>query len=263
MMKTKSIAGPVIAMGMAMLFTLAGTAHADTAADAAKASSDAALEQARERIPVALQGVNPEIRVERVERSPVEGLYQVLVEGQVVYVTGDGRYLIQGDMLDLVRRQAVSESLIGGARAEKIAAHGTDNMIIYPAKGETEHVVTVFTDIDCPHCRRFHDTLEDFSKLGIEVRYVQMPRAGEGSESYRKAVSVWCDKDRKAAMSKAKSGGSMEGRSCDNPVSSQMRLARELGVSATPTFVTESGQIIPGRLEAAELKVILDEGKQG
>ncbi|MEX0732818.1 MAG: DsbC family protein [Aquisalimonadaceae bacterium] len=235
-----------------------GIAFALLAGIASAVSADD-MDQVRERISTALTEINPDLSIERIEPSPVEGLYQVLVAGQVLYVTGDGRYLLQGDMLDLQRRQSVSEPLRGGMRLEKLRAHGTENMIVYPAQGEREHTITVFTDIDCPYCRRMHSNMESYTSLGIEVRYIQMPRAGEGSESYHKAVSVWCADDRKAALDRAKSGASMERRSCDNPVSAQLQLARELGVSATPTIFTETGVMHRGLVEAEQLKAMLDE----
>lgn len=222
-----------------------------------------ATEDVHERISKALGGVNPDLQIERIEPSPIDGLYQVLIAGQVVYVTEDGHYLIQGDMLDLQRRKSVSEPLRSELRLDKINAHGTENMIIYPANGEREHVITVFTDIDCPYCRRMHNDLESYTSRGIEVRYIQMPRAGEGSESYHKAVSVWCADDRRAALDRAKSGAAMDRRSCDNPVSRQLQLARDLGVNATPTIVTEMGTLHRGLVEAVQLKEMLDEEQAG
>lgn len=221
------------------------------------------LEADRQRIEEALKAVNPDIRVDQVQPSPVEGLYQVVIGGQVVYVSADGRYLLQGDMLDLERRQSVSDTLRSEARRERIEAHGSENMIIYEAEGETRHVVTVFTDIDCPYCRQMHERIGEYTGGGIEVRYIQMPRAGEGSESYRKAVAVWCASDRKAAMDRAKQGESMGGADCDNPVASQLQLARDLGVNATPTFITEQGTMRRGLVGAEELLEMLDEEKRG
>lgn len=218
-------------------------------------------DRAHQRIGEALAGINPELEIERIEPSPVEGLYQVLIGGQVVYVTGDGRYLVQGDMHDLQSRRSVSEPLRSELRLQKISAHGTENMIIYPAEGKREHVITVFTDIDCPYCRKMHADMESYTSRGIEVRYIQMPRAGVGSGSYRKAVSVWCADDRRAAMDRAKSGAAMNERSCDNPVSAQLQLARELGVNATPTFITDAGTLHRGLVGAQQLKALLDEEK--
>ncbi len=225
---------------------------------AAAANAD---DDVRERIESRMAEVGIDAEIQQMRESPVAGLYMVMIEGQVVYVSADGRYLLQGEMLDLEARQAVAETMRQAMRAERLAEYDEEHLIIYPAQGETAHVVTVFTDIDCPYCQRMHQGIDDYTALGIEVRYVQFPRAGVGSGSYHKAVAVWCDEDRKAAMSRAKAGSSMDRASCDNPVSEQLELAQELGVNATPTFITESGVMHRGLVDARQLRNVLDEAQ--
>lgn len=224
--------------------------------------ADDALAEVTERISERLQEINPELRPDRVEPSPVADLYQVVIGGQVLYITGDGRYLVQGDMMDLELRRSVSDGLRGQVRLEQLEAHGIDNLIIYPANGDTEHVVTVFTDIDCPYCRQFHGDIDAYNDQGIEVRYVQMPRAGLGSDSHRKAVAVWCAEDRNAAMDEAKQRGDIAGDTdCDDPIEEQLALAQALGVNSTPSIITERGIMHRGLVPADELRQMLDEEK--
>ncbi len=218
-----------------------------------------ANDEVRERIEqrMAEAGVNAEIQ--QLADSPIPGLYMVMLDGQVLYFSEDGRYLVQGEMLDLEARRPVADTMREGMRAERLAAYDTDNMIIYPAQGETEHVVTVFTDIDCPFCQRMHRNIGDYTALGIEVRYIQFPRAGVNSASYHKAVAVWCADDQQDAMNRAKAGDTMQRSDCDNPVADQLDLARDLGVDATPTFISEHGVVQRGLVDAQALKALLDE----
>ncbi len=197
--------------------------------------------------------------VQRIQRSPVEGLYLVMLGGQVIYVSGDARYILQGDMFDTQTRQMVSDQMHSGSRIQRLEEHGVENMIVYPATtDETAHVVTVFTDIECPFCQRMHARMNEYNALGIEVRYVQFPRAGVGSSAYQKAVSVWCADDRRAAMDRVKAGDTLPRGDCENPVAEQFALARELGVNATPTIITESGRVHRGLVEPEPLKEMLD-----
>ncbi len=213
----------------------------------------------RDRLDERLAELGVEADVQQVRESPVSGLYMVNLGGQVVFVSEDARYLVQGDMLDLQTRRMVADDLHADERRDRLAEHGTENMIIYPAQGDTEHVVTVFTDIDCPYCRQLHERMDDYTALGIEVRYVQMPRAGVGSDSYHKAVAVWCADDRKAAMDRAKSGESMGRADCDNPVQEQLAMAQQLSVNATPTFVSEQGRVQRGLVPPEHLKQFLEQ----
>ena len=75
----------------------------------------------------------------------------------------------------------------------------------------------MFTDIDCGFCRKLHSEMARYNEEGIRIRYLFYPRAGIGSESYKKAVSVWCADDRKAAMDKAKAGQEVQTQDLREP----------------------------------------------
>ncbi|MCC5858012.1 MAG: DsbC family protein [Ectothiorhodospiraceae bacterium] len=216
-------------------------------------------DELRERLGQRLAELGVNAEIQQIRESPVPGLYLVNLGGQIIFVSEDARYVVQGDMLDLQTRRMVSDDLNADVRRERLQEHGIENMIVYPAQGDTRHVVTVFTDIDCPYCRQMHERIDEYTALGIEVRYVQMPRAGVGSQSYQKAVAVWCADDRKGAMERAKSGASVEPVECENPVQEQLALARELGVNATPTFVTDTGRVQRGLVTPEQLKQLLEQ----
>ena len=116
----------------------------------------------------------------------------------------------------------------------------------FPAKGEVKHRLLVFTDIDCGYCRRMHSEIELLQENGVEVRYAAFPRAGVGSDSYNKYVSVYCAKDQNTTMTLAKAGETLDAATCDNPVADQYQLGQKLGITGTPTLIFESGDMQPG-----------------
>ncbi len=192
--------------------------------------------------------------------AAVKGLYEVVLGTQVVYVSADGRYLLNGDLIDVAQRRNISDerrSVLYKAAIDKV---GEKSMIVY-APEKVKHTVTIFTDIDCPYCRKLHHEMENYNKAGIKIRYLAFPRAGIGSDSYKKAVSVWCAKDRAAAMTKAKNGQKVEEKSCDNPVKQHLELVQQLGVNATPTLFLEDGRRVPGYVPAERLIKILEQEK--
>ena len=212
------------------------------------------LDAVTERITERLQTMDPDLVPDRVEETPLDGIYLIVVQGQVAYMSADGRYLIQGDVMDLDSRRALSDAVQGDMRRDQLEEHGEGNMVVYSPEGDVRHSVTVFTDIDCPYCRQMHARMDEYLDKGIEIRYVQMPRAGVDTGSYRKAVSVWCADDRNAAMDRAKAGESMEQRECDNPVADQLDLARSLGINATPTIVADDGTVFQGMVSPDDLQ---------
>jgi thiol:disulfide interchange protein DsbC len=134
-------------------------------------------------------------------------------------------------------------------------------MVVFPPAGPTKHTVTVFTDIDCGYCRKLHQEIADYNQQGIKVRYLMYPRAGVGSESYNKAVWVWCADDRQDAITRAKRGEEIPHKTCANPVKEQFELGQTLGVRGTPSIILENGQMVPGYVPAAQLAQMLDENR--
>jgi thiol:disulfide interchange protein DsbC len=189
--------------------------------------------------------------------SPVAGLYQVVFGPQVYYVSKDGKFVVEGDVVDVKHGKNLTEDLRAGGRLKLIDAVDPANMIIF-APEHVKHVVTVFTDVDCPYCRKLHSRMSEYNQYGIEIRYLAFPRTGKNTPSYFKAVSVWCAADRKKAITEAKLGEPVPPRKCASPVDNQLALAGELGVDGTPTLILEDGSIIPGYVAPKKLSDYLD-----
>jgi len=199
-------------------------------------------------------GVKPEITP-----SPMAGVSEVLIGPNLMYISNDGKYLLQGSLIELKTRTDISEARRNGIRVDALNDLGEENMIVFPAK-EQKHTITVFTDIDCGYCRKLHGEMDKYNAEGITVRYLMFPRAGVDSPSYEKAVTVWCSKDQQDAMTRSKLGETLPKASCDNPVKDEYELGQLLGVRGTPAIITEDGAMLPGYVPAARLAKALDAG---
>ena len=114
--------------------------------------------------------------------------------------------------------------------------------------------VTVFTDIDCGYCRKFHGQIAEVNKAGVRVRYMMFPRTGPGTESWKKAEQVWCATDRRDALTRAKRGETLKSKSCgDGAINTQYELGTDLGVEGTPAIFTQNGDYIGGYLAPEDL----------
>ncbi|TAN69635.1 MAG: DsbC family protein [Methylobacter sp.] len=202
----------------------------------------------------------PSVSVESVKPSEIKSLYEVTVGGNIFYVSEDGKYLVQGHLIDVAARTDLTEEKLSGARKQAIEKLGVDKMIVFKPK-ISKYTVTVFTDIDCGYCRKLHSEIDQYMAEGITIQYLFFPRAGKGSDSYHKAVSVWCADDRKAALTAAKKGDTPPAKTCANPVDEHMQLAEDFEVKGTPMIVTEKGNIFPGYLPAKQLTEALETEK--
>lgn len=205
-----------------------------------------------------IEKIMPGITIDSVSAVSETGLYEAVINGEIVYFTKDLRYVLQGDVISLETRQNITENKRISLRKQALASLNESDMIVYEPE-KTEHTLTVFTDIDCGYCRKLHQQMDDYNDLGIRVRYLAFPRAGIDSESFDKAADVWCSKDRQKAMDEAKDGINVSADSCDNPVKAQYDLGRKIGVQGTPALFLENGQMLPGYVPPKRLKQILDE----
>jgi len=202
----------------------------------------------------------PSVKVGSVKPSEISGLYEVTVGGNIFYVSDDGKYLVQGHLVDVAARVDLTEEKLSGVRKQAIEKLGLDKMIVFKPK-ESKYTVSIFTDIDCGYCRKLHSEIDQYMAEGITIQYLFFPRAGKGSDSYHKAVSVWCADDRKAALTAAKKGDTPPAKTCTNPIDEHMQLAEDFEVKGTPMMVTEKGNIFPGYLPAKQLAEALADEK--
>ncbi|MEM7304958.1 MAG: DsbC family protein [Pseudomonadota bacterium] len=193
-----------------------------------------------------------------VSKSPVDGWYEVLYGTQVIYVSENGQYLMQGMLIDLDNDQRnLTEAAAGKARQSLMTEVNKQNPITFGAK-DPKYTITIFTDIDCGYCRKLHAEMDQYASYGIKVNYLLYPRNGIDTPSYAKAVSVWCSDDQKEALTKAKRGETIEQKTCDNPVAEQFEVGNKIGVTGTPAILTENGELIAGYLPAKEMVKRLD-----
>lgn len=195
----------------------------------------------------------PGSKPEQVKPSPVKGIFQVDMGGDTAYVSADGKFLFSGDLYDIDSRTNLTEVARTGTRSKALAKLDERDMIIF-APAAAKYTITVFTDVECGYCRKLHSEIEQLTKLGVRVRYMAYPRAGPGTDDWKKMEQVWCAKDRKDAITRAKQGEAVKAPNCGaTPVGKQFELGEQLGVRGTPAIFTPAGDYIGGYLPPQEL----------
>jgi thiol:disulfide interchange protein DsbC len=216
-----------------------------------------AEESEHEAIKKSLQQTLPGLEIDKITPTPVDGVSEVLMGPSVFYVTNDGMYLFQGNLIDIRTRENLTEERRKGIRLAAINDFGEDRMIIFPAS-KPRHTITVFTDIDCGYCRKLHKEIAQYNDRGITVRYLMYPRSGPNSRSFEKAVAVWCEEDRQQALTDAKAGKELPKADCDNPVREEYELGGLIGIRGTPAIILEDGEMLPGYVPAERLAKSLE-----
>jgi thiol:disulfide interchange protein DsbC len=226
------------------LLLLVGSASAQAADDASKVVADA------------LHAVAPKAKVDSIVESSLPGFYAAVIEGHVLYVSADGKYLIQGAVYNVPEHRDISDEPLAGLRKQGIAKIPQEKRLVF-APPHPKYKVTVFTDVDCPYCRQFHKQIAEYNKFGIEVDYVLFPLSiHPGSD--KKAETVWCSADRNGAYTAAMNGQTLPPKTCNNPVAELTGIAMAMGVNGTPAIVAEDGSQLGGYVTPQDLALRLD-----
>lgn len=232
------------------------------------AATDSISETERKTVTAAVKkisdNVDRKVPVTNVEPTAIPGILQVTSDLNIFYVSQDGKYAFFGDLIDInkdKKQWSLTEKAMRKLRVKALNAIDSKDMIIYPSTAKKAiGVVTVFTDIDCPYCRKMHEHIAEYTDLGIEVRYLSFPRGGPKSTSFEEAIKVWCAKDKAAAYTKAVDSKEFPEKTCStSPVASQFELGQQMGVSGTPTMFLANGAKLGGLLEPKALAKIIKE----
>ncbi len=221
----------------------------------ALADDDAELELVSQKVGEMFEFIDPE----DVSKSPIDGWYTIQKRSIVAYISADGRYLLQGDLIDLDSQVNLSELGRTNARRELMSTVADDHVIKF-SPADIKYSVSVFTDVECTYCRRLHAQIDEYMAHGIEVRYLLYPRNGPTSRAWGTAEEVLCATDRPTALTMAKLDREFETSKCDSTiVQDNYAIGRDVGLSGTPAIVFDDGTLIAGYLPPDQLKARLDQ----
>lgn len=198
----------------------------------------------------------PGAQISSVKKTPYSGLFEVYLDGQLVYMDAKGQYVFAGDVIDLKTRRNLTQDRLAKLQAVDWKVFPLGNAI-KTVKGKGERKLIVFSDVDCPYCRKFEAELEKVDN--ITVYTFLYPIEGLHPKAVQTSKQIWCAPDRNKAWDSYIRNGSVPGNDgkCANPVDSTVALGNRLGVGGTPTIFFANGVRVPGMVPAAQLERLL------
>ena len=198
----------------------------------------------------------PGTKIVSVAKTPYSGLYEVYMDGQLVYADANAQYVFMGDILDVKNKTNLSQARLGVLNAVKWDTLPLNNAI-KSVKGKGERKIALFSDVDCPYCRKFDAELAKVDN--ITVYTFLFPVEGLHPKAVQTSRQIWCAPDKNKAWDEYLSSSkipSNDGK-CANPVDQNIALANKLGIAGTPTIIFNNGQRVPGMVPAAKLEELL------
>jgi len=193
----------------------------------------------------------PEIKAENISTSELDGYYEVVLTDpwiDVMYISTDGKYVIQGAVTDLELMTNISTNRINSIKLEILESISDNDKIVFKAEDE-KYVINVFTDVDCPYCVKLHGNMNQMNDLGITVKYLASPLEQLHPKAQSAMEKIWCAEDRALAIHNYKTKRYLpDSPECLNPVAEQLAISKQLGVNGTPSIFFENGTNLPGYL---------------
>ena len=220
-----------------------------------EAQADDGLDSLEKR----LKDMYPATRIERVQTSEIPALFEVTMGKNSAYTDATGRYFVFGHLFDMkTQRDLTAERMEKQQRIDFAQLPLGD--AIKTVRGKGERVLAVFSDPDCPYCKRLEAELDKLSNITLYT--FPYPLEGLHPEAVDKSVAVWCAPDRARAWSDLmKSGTVPASRKCENPIQRNIQLAQRLGIQGTPTMVSADGRMLPGAAPSDRIEQWLAESR--
>jgi thiol:disulfide interchange protein DsbC len=200
-----------------------------------------------------LARVFPQSEVKGVAPTPVAGLFEAAVDDRIYYVSGDGRYVLGGPLVDALNKTNLTEARLAKLNAIPWASLPLD-LAIRRVVGAGTRRIAIFEDPDCPYCKQLEQTLAGVGDLTIYVLLYPLddlhPRATQ------KSRAVWCAKDRAKAWEEVMRSGVAPANAgtCDNPVATIAEFGRRHRISGTPTIILADGRRLVGAVPREQLE---------
>lgn len=200
----------------------------------------------------------PATQFKTVKESEIKGIYEVVMGKNVAYTDKTGDYFLFGNLIRMKDQADLTKSKVEEANKLDFAKLPFHQAIKFVA-GNGQRKIAVFSDPDCPYCKRFEHELAKLDNITIYI--FENPITELHPDAIKVARQIWCSKDQQAAwrnylINQQKPDAPSD---CENPVNANIKLAQQLGLNGTPMSVLEDGNVNVGASSAVELDKLLND----
>jgi len=201
----------------------------------------------------ALEEKFPGAEVKHVAKTDYLGLYEVMLDDNLVYTDPKVAYIFVGAMYDTASKQNLTD-----ARMRKLNRVAVDKLPYELAfkrvKGDGSRKLVIFSDADCPFCHRLEKEIKALDNVTIYTFLFPIDQLHP--DAARKSKIIWCSPDVVKAWDEFFASGKLPDNKgeCGDPVAKTQALGNSLKINATPTLVFGDGTMIPGALPLVQLE---------
>ena len=190
-------------------------------------------------------------KVKSVSPALVSGLYEVLVGNDIFYTDTSGKYLIQGEIIELASGKNITEQRQADLNRIKWSELTPANAI-KNVRGNGSRQLAVFSDPNCGYCKRLEKSLQQLDNVTIYTYLIPILSA----DSTQKAKQIWCSSDPyKTYIDWMVNGIAPSGKGeCSTPLDKNVAFAKTYGITGTPTLFFTDGSRFPGAVQITDIE---------
>ena len=202
-----------------------------------------------------LQALYPSTRFGAIHPTVWPGVFEVAMGANLAYVDATGRYFLFGHLYDMSQqRDLTAERKDAMARIDFGSLPLADALT--EVRGNGTRTLAIFSDPDCPYCRRLEAELRGLDDVTIHT--FLMPLTSLHPAAHGKAVSVWCAPDRLATWQALMLRDTLPLQAdCPHPVDRNVALGEQLGINGTPTLIAGDGRVLAGAASRDQIEAWL------
>jgi thiol:disulfide interchange protein DsbC len=205
-----------------------------------------------------IEATYPKVRVQSITKTPYAGLYEVFLDGQIIYTDEKLNFLIvEGRLIDPKNKRDITAERLDELTKVNFAALPLDKAIKV-VKGNGSRKLVVFSDPDCPYCKKLEQ--KDLTSITDVTIYTFLyPLEELHPDAANKSRAIWCAQDKAKAWQDWMLNGQLpKSKECDAPLDEVASLGRKLGITSTPTLIFENGKRVLGAYPSKEIEKLLD-----
>jgi thiol:disulfide interchange protein DsbC len=202
-------------------------------------------------------------KVNSVEFSEVPGMWVAEVEkGEnklPVYIDFSKQYLLSGSVIRLNDKENLTKQRSARMNKVDVSRVPLDDALLL-GKQSAKTKVIVFTDPECPYCKKLHEELTEVVRVDPNIAFlIKLFPLKMHPNAYGISKSIVCH-DSMELLELSFAGKPVPPANCEtNVVDQTLALGPELGVRSTPTLIMPDGLVVPGYKKSAALLTMIGE----
>lgn len=226
-------------------------------------SLNAFADDTTDAVKSALEARYPATTFTDVKPTPIHGLYEVVMGRNIGYTDAVGKYMLFGHLFDMKEQKDLTADEIATINKVDVALLPIQDAI-KTVRGKGERVMYVFSDPECPFCKKLEPELAKIENVTIYTFLFPLEGLHPGTSDLSK--KIWCAKNPSAAWDSFMTTGVLnkdaeQSKDCKAPIDRNMQKGQQLGINGTPTIIFSNGVLVPGALPAAEIEKNLSKSK--